>query len=48
VCLTLVPGFEEDAVACGVITDVDGTECPLSPSTAQQVRVLVLKERYRR
>lgn len=33
--LTLVSGLKDDAVARGVITDVNSTESPLSSSSAQ-------------
>lgn len=42
---TSVSCLEEDVVACGVITDVDGTEGPLPSGAAQYARVLSLKHK---
>lgn len=40
---TFVSGFEQEAVASGVVTDIDGAEGPLPPSAAQYARVSSLK-----
>lgn len=43
--ITFVSGLDEDAVACRIIADIDGTEGSLSSSSAQDARVLSLGNR---
>ncbi len=46
--LTLVPGLIHDTVACGIIADVYGTECTLAAGSAQDMRILGLREGKKR
>lgn len=42
--LTFVPGLHHDTVACDIIADIYGTECPLATGSAQDMRVLHLRD----